>query len=71
MNLMLHGIDSPRYFYQDTLSKSFTVQVSNLRNWLRPSEANCFRRARQPRFLVPVASSRTPLCGSGSLRSWH
>jgi len=24
MNLMLHGIDSPRYFYQDTLSKSFT-----------------------------------------------
>lgn len=26
MNLMLHGIDSPRYFYQDTLSKSFTEE---------------------------------------------
>lgn len=26
MNLMLHGINSPRYFYQDTLSKSFTEE---------------------------------------------
>jgi len=26
MNLMLHGIDSPNYFYQDTLSKSFTEE---------------------------------------------
>ncbi|MBA3947569.1 MAG: SAM-dependent DNA methyltransferase [Herpetosiphonaceae bacterium] len=24
MNLMLHGIDSPRFFYQDTLSKAYT-----------------------------------------------
>jgi type I restriction enzyme M protein len=24
MNLMLHGIDSPRFFYMDTLSKAFT-----------------------------------------------
>lgn len=26
MNLMLHGIDSPRFFYMDTLSKGFTEE---------------------------------------------
>jgi len=26
MNMMLHGIESPRFFYYDTLSKSFTEQ---------------------------------------------